>query len=57
VRAGTAGDGRILDDGATAKILADGWGLAQCDLGYFDADGYLHLVDRVNDVIVTGITR
>lgn len=38
----------------TAKVLADGW-LHSGDLGYFDGDGYLHLVDRVNDVIVTGI--
>ncbi len=38
---------------ATAAVFAGGW-VRMGDLGYLDADGYLHLVDRESDVIVTG---
>ena len=38
---------------ATAKVFRDGW-YRTGDLGKFDADGYLYLVDRVDDMIVTG---
>jgi acyl-CoA synthetase (AMP-forming)/AMP-acid ligase II len=34
-------------------FLADGW-LRTRDVGRFDADGYLYLVDRTSDMIVTG---
>ena len=38
---------------ATAKVFRDGW-YRTGDLGRFDEDGYLYLVDRVDDMIVTG---
>ncbi len=42
------------DPNATARALdTDGW-LKTGDLGYLDGEGYLYLVDRKNDMIVTG---
>jgi acyl-CoA synthetase (AMP-forming)/AMP-acid ligase II len=37
----------------TAKTIRDGW-LYTGDAGYFDADGYLYLYDRIKDMIVSG---
>lgn len=38
---------------ATAEVCIGEW-VRTGDLGYFDADGFLFLVDRKNDMIVTG---
>ena len=41
------------DEPATHAVLRDGW-LKTGDLGYLDAQGYLYIVDRKNDMVVTG---
>lgn len=38
---------------ATSGVVRDGW-LKTGDLGYFDAEGFLYIVDRKNDMVVTG---
>ncbi|WP_058041760.1 AMP-binding protein [Streptomyces roseifaciens] len=35
----------------TAEVLRDGW-IRTGDVGYLDAGGYLHLVDRLKDMVV-----
>ena len=45
--------GYRLNDNAT-RLLNDGW-LKTGDLGYFDAEGFLYIIDRKNDmVVITG---
>jgi acyl-CoA synthetase (AMP-forming)/AMP-acid ligase II len=41
------------DEAATAETLRGGW-LHTGDIGRFGADGRLYLLDRKNDVIITG---
>ena len=41
------------DPEATARTIVDGW-LHSGDAGYFDADGFLHISDRIKEMIVSG---
>lgn len=63
VPAGTPGeivartDGQMTgfwnDPKATAERMVDGW-VKTGDVGYLDANGYLYMIDRVGDMIVSG---
>ena len=53
VRSGTIMREYWNQPAATAEALADGW-YHSGDAGYLDQRGYLYLVDRVKDMIVSG---
>ncbi|MEV0260615.1 AMP-binding protein [Streptomyces sp. NPDC050617] len=55
VRGETVMLGYYEDPERTAAAIQDGW-LRTGDMGYLDAEGYLYLVDRAKDIIVTGST-
>ncbi|TZG24989.1 acyl-CoA synthetase [Sphingomonas montanisoli] len=52
-RAGTVMPGYWNDPEQTAKALRDGW-LYTGDGGYVDADGFVYVVDRIKDMIISG---
>jgi acyl-CoA synthetase (AMP-forming)/AMP-acid ligase II len=52
-RGGNLMEGYWNDPDATAKVFRDGW-YRTGDLGRLDSEGYLYLVDRTDDMIVTG---
>jgi acyl-CoA synthetase (AMP-forming)/AMP-acid ligase II len=53
IRSATVMKGYWGDPEATTKTLRNGW-LHTGDLAYQDADGYVHLVDRAKDMIISG---
>lgn len=52
-RAGSFMEGYFGRPEETAKVFVDGW-YRSGDVGQIDAEGYLYLVDRSKDMIVTG---
>jgi acyl-CoA synthetase (AMP-forming)/AMP-acid ligase II len=54
---GTRGDGRLLGErAATQEAFCEGWFRTR-DLGLIDRHGYLHVVDRVTDIIIVGASN
>ena len=53
VKGGCVSEGYYNDPEETAKIRKNGWHLTG-DIGYMDQDGFVFIVDRKKDMIITG---
>jgi acyl-CoA synthetase (AMP-forming)/AMP-acid ligase II len=53
VKSPTAFSGYLRQPDATRQVMRNGW-YSTGDLGFLDCDGYLTLVDRAKDMIVSG---
>ena len=53
VRGPTVMQGYLNDDKASAEAKRFGW-LHSGDVGYRDKDGYIYIVDRIRDMVVSG---
>ncbi|HZV49095.1 MAG TPA: long-chain fatty acid--CoA ligase [Candidatus Dormibacteraeota bacterium] len=53
IRGATVMKGYWANPAATAETIREGW-LHTGDLGYVDRDGYVYVVDRARDMIVSG---